>query len=76
MEIIVNGEQPFRAPAAKFCIGQTSAGYTLNYSVDGEHYTAHSVATDANTDMMVANAIEGMFIKLVGNTDTGVKVIY
>lgn len=76
MCITINGEKAFRAPAAKFCIGQTSNGYTLNYGVDGEHYTAHSVATSANVDMVVANALPGMWMKLVGNTDEGVKVIY
>ena len=76
MKLIVNGEEPFKAPASRFVIGQTSTGYTLEYGVDGENFTAWDEATEANTDAVVANAVPGMFIKLTDNTDSEVVVKY
>ena len=38
-KIKISGEQPFQVGAPRFCIGQTPAGYTLQYSADGVHFT-------------------------------------
>jgi hypothetical protein len=76
MNVIVNGEEPFRAPAPRFCIGQTSAGYTLQYGVDKDNMTDWSEATEADTDVIVNNAVPGMWMKLSGNTDEGVVIEY
>ena len=76
MKMIVNGEEPFRAPAPRFVIGQTSAGYTLEYGVDGENFTPWDEASEAVQDVVVNNAVPGMYIRLSGNTDTGVIVTY
>lgn len=76
MNIIVNGQDPFVAPATGFCIGQTSGGYTLEYGVDGVNFTAVDEATEAGTDVVVANAVPGMWMRLSGNTDDGVVITY
>ncbi len=74
--IKVSGENPFRVNATSFCIGQTSGGYTLNYSADGKTFTEWEEATEADVDMVVANAAKGMIYKLVGNTDEKVVVTF
>lgn len=76
MKLIVNGEEPFKAPAPRFVIGQTSAGYTLEYGVDGENFTPWDEASEAEQDVVVTNAVPGMFIKLTGNADSEVVVRY
>lgn len=76
MNIIVNGQDPFVAPATGFCIGQTSGGYTLEYGVDGVNFTACDEAVEADTDVVVANAVSGMIMRLSGNTDNGVVITY
>ena len=76
MKMTVNGQDPFIAPAPRFAIGQTSAGFTLEYSVDGENFTEWDEATDASTDVVVSNAVPGMFMRLKGNADSGVEVMY
>ena len=67
-ELIVNGEDVFKAPAKRFMIGQSSAGYTLEYGVDGSNFTPWDQACEAGVDVVVANAIPGMYVKLTGNT--------
>lgn len=76
MNIIVNGEEPFQAPASRLCIGKTSAGYTLQYGADKDSMTDWSEATDAGTDVVVSNAVPGMWMRLSGNTDSGVVIVY
>ena len=70
----VSGETPFQVGASRFCIGQTEAGYTLNFSVNGEDWTAWTDGTLANTDQVVVNAAAGMYFKLAGNTSENVEV--
>lgn len=74
--ILVSGEQPFQVGASRFCIGQTEAGYTLNYSVNGSDWTAWTDGTLANTDQVVVNAAEGMYFKLDGNTSDDVLITW
>lgn len=76
MFIQINGAMPFKAPKERFCIGQTSSGYTLAYSVDGINFTNYSEATSAYKDVIVKNAIPGMWLKLSGNIDNGVLILY
>ena len=38
--IKVKGEQPFQILAHSFAVTPSSEGYTLNYSANGEEYTA------------------------------------
>lgn len=74
--IIVDGERPFRVGASSFCIAATTAGYTLNYSADGEHFTPWSESTAADVDQVVINAANGMYFKLEDNSDDGVAVTW
>ena len=76
MKIKVNGEAPFQVWASRFCIGQTAEGYTLNYSVDGTHWTAWEEMTAADTDQVVVNAAEGMYFKLAGNSSDDVIITW
>jgi|GEM_PF-4477773 len=57
--INVSGEKPFRVNANAFCIGQTTKGYTLNYSADGKNFTAWSEATGSGVDQVVNNMAKG-----------------
>ena len=75
-KITRSGEEPFQVGAPVFCIGQTEAGYTLNYSVDGEHWTAWEEMTAADTDCVVTNAAAGMYFKLAGNTSENVPITW
>ena len=72
----VSGEAAFQVGGPRFCIGQTADGYTLNYSVDGVHYTAWEEMTPADTDVVVVNSVPGLYYKLVGNTSDDVRIIY
>lgn len=75
MNIIVNGETPFDCAKSNLIIGPTSNGYTLNYSVDKETWTAYDKATPANENCIINGAVRGMWLKLAGNTDKETKII-
>jgi len=74
--ITISGETLFRVGASTFCIGQTTAGYTLYYSADGDNFTAWGEATSASTDIVVTNAAIGMYFYLDGNEDADVVVTW
>ena len=74
--IIAKNEEPFQVPNHTFAIGPSSSGYTLNYSVDGENYTAYGEATDADTNKVVINAAIGLYFKLAGNSDEAVDITW
>ena len=76
MNVIVNKETPFVVPAERFCIGQTSSGYTLQYSADGVNYTSWDEPCDAHRDVIVTNAVPGIYMRLSGNMDDGVTIAY
>ena len=65
--IKVKGEQPFQILAHSFAISPSSEGYTLNYSANGEEYTAWEGATPANEVLVVNGVAKLMYFKLVGN---------
>jgi len=71
----VSGATIFQIPAANFAISPSTEGYTLNYSADGENFTAWDTATQAATTEVVCNAPIGMYFKLVGNEST-VTILY
>lgn len=75
-KIKISGEQPFQVGAPRFCIGRTPAGYTLQYSADGVHFTSWEEGTLAETDQVVANAAEGMYFRLLGNTGEDIIVTW
>lgn len=75
-KIKISGEQHFQVGASRFCIGASASGYTLNYSADGEHFTAWDDVTPQDTDQVVINAAEGMYFFLEGNTAEDVVVTW
>lgn len=75
MYITVDGETPFNCAKSNLIIGPTTKGYTLNYSVDKETWTAYDKATPANENCIINDAVRGMWLKLAGNTDKAVKII-
>ena len=74
--ITVNGSEVFQIPRKNFCIGYTSAGYTLNYSADGVNWTAWEKATAQNVNQIVENAPLNMYYKLAGNSQDGIVITY
>lgn len=75
MKAIVNGEAPFKCLKETFAVAATSAGYTLNYSVDKENWSAWAQATPANEVLVVNDVTPFMWFKLVGNADEEVEII-
>lgn len=74
MKINVNKEDVFSSRGATMAIAATSAGYTLNYSVDGVNWSAYEEAVPANENLVVTDMVQGMYFKLVGNADDNVIV--
>ena len=74
MKIKVNKEEVFRCYGSTMAIAATSVGYTLNYSVDGENWTAYEEAVPASENLIVTDMVQGMYFKLVGNADDNVIV--
>lgn len=65
--IKIKGEQPFQVLAHSFAATPSAEGYTLNYSANGEEYTAWEEATPANETLVVNGVAKLMYFKLVGN---------
>ena len=65
--IKITGEQPFQILAHSFAVSPSAEGYTLNYSANGEEYTAWEEATPANEVLVVNGVAKLMYFKLVGN---------
>lgn len=63
----IKGEQPFQILAHSFAVSPSAEGYTLNYSANGEEYTAWEEATPANEVLVVNGVAKLMYFKLVGN---------
>lgn len=75
MQAKVNGAEPFKCLKDTFSVGVTTNGYTLNYSVDKENWTAYTQATPANEVLIVNGVTPYMWFKLAGNEDNDVEVI-
>lgn len=65
--LVITGEQPFSLDANICCIVSPDA-YTLNYSADGQTWTAWGAGTPAGENLMVVAFARGTCFKLVGNT--------
>lgn len=73
---VINGEQPFQIPAHSFSVGYTDDGYTLEYSADGNNYTAWTAATPSDEVLVVNGVGKNMWFKLSGNTTTATTINY
>lgn len=69
MKKTITGEEVFTSSSNSIAIAPTTSGYTLNYSVDGETWTAWSEATAAGENCIVNGVVPSMLFKLAGNTD-------
>lgn len=67
MAKIITGEQPFQVMAHSFSVYSDDA-YTLNYSADGENYTAWGESTPAGETLIVNGVAKNMYFYLEGNT--------
>lgn len=63
----IQGEQIFGVPTTSFAVSASVSGYTLNYSADGESFTAYEKETPANEVLVVNGVAKGMTFKLAGN---------
>lgn len=71
MKKIINGEQPFQIMAHSFSVYSDSS-YTLNFSADGENYTAWDEATPAGETLIVNGIAKNMYFYLDGNSGDAV----
>lgn len=71
----IQGEQAFQVNAHSFSCSPSAEGYTLNYSTDGENYTAYTASTPSNETLIVNGVAKSMYFKLVGN-NSQVTVVY
>ena len=65
---VITGEEVFQMDATRFCIGASESGYTLNYSADGVTFTQWEVGTPIGENLVVAEAVPGMYFFLEDNT--------
>lgn len=73
--IKIKGEAPFQVLSHSFIVSPSNEGYTMNYSADGENWTAWSASTPASENLIVNGVAWGTYIKLAGN-NSDVKVSY
>lgn len=74
MKIKVNKEEVFRCYGSTMAVAATTSGYILNYSVDGNTWSAYEEAVPASENLVVNDGVTGMYFKLVGNADDNVTV--
>lgn len=67
MRVPIEGEKPFSILSDSFMISPSNEGYTLNYSADGDNFTAWEEATPAGQNLVVTNCPKECYWKLVGN---------
>lgn len=74
MKILVNGEETFRSRGNNMAIAPTSNGYTLEFSVDNTIFSAYGDAIPAGENLLISDAVSGMYFRMAGNTDENVTV--
>ena len=75
----VIGEERFRYLGinGRFILSASTDSYTLNYSADGVTWTAWGEATPAGDNLIVTNAVTGMYFKCVGlGASTKISITY
>ena len=69
MQIVVNGETPFKVCKNQVFIGPSASGYTLAYGASKEGtFTNYTTATPANENNIVNGVVQYSWLKLVGNS--------
>lgn len=72
----ISKQEIFQIPSDKFIISPSTSGYTLNYSADGVHWTAHDESTAANDNQIVVGLPINTYVKLSGNTTDNLTIRY
>lgn len=67
--MLINSEKIFGIPTNAFAVGYSTSGYTLEYSADGENFTAWDKPTPANEVLVVTGVPKGLSFRLKDNTD-------
>ena len=70
-KMTITGEAVFSILAHSFSVYCPDA-FTLNYSADGEHFTAYSEATPAGETLIVNGIAKGMKFYLSGNASDAI----
>lgn len=70
-KIKVTGEAPFSVLAHSFSVYSPDK-FTLNYSADGEHFTAYEEPTPAGETLIVNGVAKGMYFFLQDNASEAV----
>lgn len=68
-QISVTGAEPFKIEAHSFMISASGQGYTLEYSADGEIFTAWDEPIASGINLPVINCPRGCWWKCTGNED-------
>jgi len=76
MQGIIHGENPFKAIGSSFAVAGTSAGYTLQYSIDKVNWSSWDESTPANEELVVNGVVHYMWFRLRGNEDENVNAIF
>lgn len=63
----VKDNEVFGIPTESFAVSPSSTGYTLNYSADGQNFTAWEEDVPAGEVLVVNGFAHGMGFKLEGN---------
>lgn len=74
MKIYINESEPFKALGRNMAISATTSGYVLEYSVDGVNWTSYETEIPANENLLATDLVQGIYLRLNGNTDQEVAV--
>lgn len=74
MKLSIQGEKPFSILANTFAIYSPSA-FTLEFSVDGAHWSAWSEETPAESNIMVNGVAEEIYFRLAGVPESNIAII-
>lgn len=69
MEMLIQGDKVFSVPASEFAISPSKQAYTLEYSANGEDFTAWKESTPTGENLVVTGAVKTMYYRLNGNAD-------
>lgn len=77
MLITVNGETPFQVNGKEFIVAPTTAGYTLQMSLNGEvYFDCEEGETEAAKSLSVGGVIPNLYFRLKDNVDNGVNILF
>ena len=77
MQVVISGEQPFKALKDQFGIAPTQSGYQIAYSAtkDGTFTLDPDAIVPAGENLVYLGSMQYMYYKCVGLTDENVTII-